>query len=110
MSQSRLANKLGLQPKQMTASTSVVPGGETPLFSTPEEQKVAQITYEVIRTLENQPGTLPSVTYLQNPEVRETVLREVTAQYRPQQMELEGSHHRMAPGSVKWRTITEHRR
>ena len=90
VSQSRLANKLGLQPKQMTASTSVVPGGETPLFSTPEEQKVAQITYAVIRTLENQPGKLPSVTYLQNPEVQETVLREVAAQYRPQQLELEG--------------------
>ncbi len=90
VSQSRLANKLGFQPEQVTASTSVVSGGEAPAFNTPEEQKVAQITYEVIRKLENQPGKLPSVTYLQNPEVQETVLREVAAQYRPQQLELEG--------------------
>ncbi|ACI97544.1 DEAD/DEAH box helicase [Rhodospirillum centenum] len=90
VSQSRLAAKLGFQPEQMTASTSVASGGEAPAFATPEEQKVARITYEVIRRLENQPGKLPSVTYLQNPEVRETVLREVAAQYRPQQLEMEG--------------------
>ncbi|MBF0093338.1 MAG: DEAD/DEAH box helicase family protein, partial [Alphaproteobacteria bacterium] len=62
VSQSRLAAKLGFQPEQVTASTSVASGGETPAFTTPEEQKVAQITYEVIRRLENQPGKLPSVT------------------------------------------------
>ena len=90
VSQSRLANKLGLQPEQVTASTKVASGGETPAFTTPEEQKVAQIAYDVIRKLENQPGKLPSVTYLQNPEVQETVLREVAAQYRPEQLELEG--------------------
>jgi len=90
VSQTRLAAKLGFQPDQVTASTQVASGDDSPVFQTAEEQKVAQITYEVIRKLENQPGKLPSVTYLQNPEVRETVLREVAAQYRPEQMELEG--------------------
>lgn len=90
VSPSRLAAKLGFQPEQMTASTSMASGNETPAFSSPEEQKVAQIAYDVIRKLENQPDKLPSVTYLQTPEMRETVLREVTAQYRPQQLELEG--------------------
>jgi type III restriction enzyme len=90
VSQSRLATKLGFHPEQVTASTSVVFDGEAPAFETPEEQKVAQIAYAVIRKLENQPGKLPSVTYLQNPDVREAVLREVAAQYRPAQLDLEG--------------------
>ena len=90
VSQTRLAAKLGFQPDHLTASTQVASGDDTPVFQTAEEQKVAQITYDVIRKLENQPGKLPSVTYLQDPEVRETVLREVAAQYRPEQMELEG--------------------
>jgi type III restriction enzyme len=55
-----------------------------------EEQKVAKIAYDVIRKLETQPNTLPSVTYLQQPEVQAAVLQEVVNQYRPTQMELEG--------------------
>ena len=90
VSQSRLAAKLGFLPEQVTAGTQVASTNEAPVFKTAEEQKVAQITYAVIRKLENQPGKLPSVTYLQNPEIRETVLREVEAQYRPKQLELEG--------------------
>ena len=57
--------KLGIQPAQTTSEHA---GGRTaiepPVFNTPEEQKVAQIAYEVIRKLENQPQMLPSVTYL----------------------------------------------
>lgn len=90
ISQSRLAAKLGFQPEQVTASTQVASANEAPAFKTAEEQKIAHITYAVIRKLENQPGKLPSVTYLQNPEIREAVLREVKAQYRPEQLELEG--------------------
>jgi type III restriction enzyme len=90
VSQPQLASKLGLQPPQATSSTSVAPSQEPPVFETPEEQKVAQIAYQVIRKLENQPQTLPSVTYLQKPEVQAHVLREVANQYRPAQMELEG--------------------
>jgi type III restriction enzyme len=40
--------------------------------------------------LENQPEKLPSVTYLQTPEIQAQVVREVAAQYRPPQLELEG--------------------
>ena len=90
VSQSNLASRLGLKPEQTTSSTQVAACPEPSIFSSPEEQKVAQITYEVIRKLENQPQTLPSVTYLQKPEVRARVLEEVASRYPPAQLELEG--------------------
>lgn len=90
VSQPQLASKLGLQPEQTTDSTLVPQNAEPPVFTTAEDQKVAQITYAVIRKLENQPQKLPSVSYLTKPEVQAEVLREVEAQYRPAQLEIEG--------------------
>ncbi len=90
VSQSTLANKLGIRPAQATTATEVAGGDEAPAFQTPEEQKVAQITYEVIRKLENRPQTLQSVSHLARPEVQAEVIQEVAAQYRPAQLELEG--------------------
>src|SRR5262249_22825312 len=64
VSQSQLANKLGLQPAQETASTVVAGSNGSPVFETPEEQKIAQLAYKVIRKLENRPQKVPSVTAL----------------------------------------------
>lgn len=88
VSQSQLASKLGFVPEQTTASTLVPKPAEPPPFTTPEEQKVAQITYAVIRKLENQPQTLPSVNFLTSTEVQAAVRKEVEAQYRPPQLEM----------------------
>jgi type III restriction enzyme len=90
VSQSQLASKLGLQPEQVTASTVIPQTAESPVFTTPEEQTVAQITYQVIRKFENQPLKLPSVSCLSKPEVQAMVLQEVQTQYRPSQLEIEG--------------------
>ncbi len=90
VSQSQLASKLGMQPEQTTTSTLVPKAAEPPTFKTAEDQKVAQITYQIIRKMENQPQVLPSVSYLTNTDVQAAVLREVHAQYRPAQLELEG--------------------
>jgi type III restriction enzyme len=90
VSQSQLASKLGLQPEQTTTNTLVPKAAEPPVFNTPEDQKVAQIAYEVIRKLENQPQILPSVSYLTNTDVQAAVLKKVAAQYRPAQLEIEG--------------------
>lgn len=90
VSQPQLASKLGLQPEQTTTSTHVPKTADAPIFATPEEQKVAQITYEVIRKLENQPQKLPSVSHLSHPDVQAAVLKEVKSQYRPTQLEIEG--------------------
>ncbi|WP_166300658.1 DEAD/DEAH box helicase [Bradyrhizobium sp. 2S1] len=90
VSQSQLAAKLGLKPDHPTSSTQVSGFNEAPAVFNVEEQKIAQIAYDVIRKFESQPEKLPSVTYLQQPEVQAAVLKEVTIQYRPAQMELIG--------------------
>jgi type III restriction enzyme len=90
VSQSQLAAKLGLKPDHPTSSTQVSGFNEAPAVFSAEEQKIAQITYDVIRKFESQPEKLPSVTYLQQPEVQAAVLKEVTNQYRPMQVELTG--------------------
>ena len=51
---------------------------------------MAQIAYSVIRKFENKPEELPSVSFLQKPEVQAEILKEVKAQYRPAQLEFEG--------------------
>jgi len=90
VSQSQLATKLGLQPQQLTASTQIPESTPPPVFSNPEEQKVAQIAYAVIRRLESQPQSVPGVSYLQRPEIQAQVTREVANQYRPTQLALDG--------------------
>jgi type III restriction enzyme len=90
VSQPQLAAKLGLQPDHATSSTQIAGFNEAPVFRDAEEQKIAQIAYDVIRKLESQPDQIPSVIYLQQPEVQATVLRQVASQYRPAQMEFAG--------------------
>lgn len=90
VAQPQLATKLGFQPEQQTASTLVAGKNEAPVFAKPEEQKVAQIAYEVIRKMENQPREVPSVAHLQKPEIQAAIVRAVEEQYRPAQMTLEG--------------------
>lgn len=89
VSQSRLDSMLGVQPVT-TGSTQIAGGDEPRFFQTVEEEKVAQITRDVIRKLESQPEQLPSVTHLTNGDVQAAVLKEVASQYRPSQLELEG--------------------
>lgn len=90
VSQSVLASMLGLEPDQQTSNTIVSPRAEAAVFTQPEERKIAQIAYEVIRTLENQPERAPSITYLQSLEAQTFIAQEVAARYRPAQLELEG--------------------
>jgi len=67
--------------------TGAVPGKSgAPVFTRPEEEKVAQFAYEAIRRLENQPQKLPTAGYLTRPEIREAIVQEVVAQYRPTQL------------------------
>lgn len=88
ISQSVLANKLGLTPEQATSSTQIAGEHDKREFSSPEDQKVAQIVYDVVKKLENQPQQLPSVEYLQKPEIQTQIRDAVTSQYKPSQLEL----------------------
>ena len=90
ISQPRLDSMLGLKPAQVTNSTTVAGKDEAPAFTKPEEQKVAQIAYQVIRKLENQPKTVPTVEHLKTPGIQAAIVKAVEEQYRPAQMELEG--------------------
>ena len=91
VSRPRLSEKLGLEPDNVTASTRLAGQDETPVFTKPEEQKVAQTALEVIRKLENQPQRLPSVTHLQKPEILADIVKAVEErQPSPEQMALEG--------------------
>jgi len=90
VSQPQLAAKLGLKLADATASTKVAGQDVQPIFAKPEEQKVAQIAYEVIRKLENQPTAVPTLAHLKYPEVQAAIVKAVQEQHRPTQMELEG--------------------
>ena len=89
VSQSRLDNMLGVRPACASVTTEIADADAPKVFPTPEEERVAQVTREVIRTLENQPKRLPSVSYLTKPEIQAELVREVAAQYRPSQLEIE---------------------
>lgn len=90
VSQSRLDTMLGITPSGISAATEIAGAAEPKAFSNPEEERVAQVTRDIIRKMENQPQNLPSVSYLNTPEVRAEVIRLVEAQYRPAQLELDG--------------------
>jgi len=105
VSQSQLATKLGLTPAHATSSTTVAGKDQPPVFTKPEEQKVAQITYEVIRKLENQPQTLPTIEHLKKPEIQAAIVKAVEEQHQPSQLELEGVSEKPDFAAVVAKTI-----
>lgn len=90
VSQTQLATQLGIKPADTTGSTKVAGQDVQPVFTKPEEQKVAQIAYDVIRKMENQPTFVPTLAHLSKPEVQAAIVKAVQEQHRPAQMELEG--------------------
>lgn len=89
VSQSHLATKLGFQPAHATDSTETAADTQVAIF-TPEEQKVAQIAYEVIRKLENQPQAVPTVEHLKKPAIQAAIVKAVEEQRVGGQNTLEG--------------------
>lgn len=105
VSQSQLATKLGFKPVQVTSSTTLAGQDVAPVFTKPEEQKVAQIAWEVIRKLENQPQMLPTIEYLKKPEIQAAIVKAVEEQHQPSQLELEGVSEKPDFASVVARTV-----
>jgi type III restriction enzyme len=105
VSQPQLASRLGIQPAQTSTSTMIAPSIAAPLFTSPAEQQAAQAAYTVIRKLESQPETIPSVSYLQNPEVQARVVREVATQLRSAQLQLPGVEAEVDLAAVVARTM-----
>jgi type III restriction enzyme len=103
ISRSRLSQALGLHPTEpihLPAQVSAdLPETELqeepqaiqpPLFTTPIEQKIAQLTYQAIVKLESQPEKVPTTAHLSSHKVQAIVREAVTKEYQPAQMEIEG--------------------
>ena len=90
VSQSRLNNMLGIKPPGISAATEIAGADEPKAFSNPEEERIAQVARDVIRKLESQPQTLPTVGHLKKPEIQAAIAKAVEEQYRPAQLPLEG--------------------
>jgi len=78
---------------------------QQPVFTKPEEQKVAQAVWDEIRKLENQPQKLASVTQLQRPEIQAAIVKAVEEQQQPVQLELEGFTEKADIADVVARTV-----
>ncbi len=87
---STLVNMFNIRPALAAANTEIATGNDQPAFQTPEEEKIAHIAYQVIRELENQPTRLPAVSYLNKPDIRAEMTREVNERYRAVQPALPG--------------------
>lgn len=103
ISRSQLSQALGLRPEQPINLSDSLPDQvsdnlsatepqsiQPTLFNTPIEQKVAQLTYQEIVKLENQPEKVPTTAHLSSPKIQEIVREAVTQEYQPAQMEIEG--------------------
>ncbi|KZL50639.1 type III restriction endonuclease subunit R [Nodularia spumigena CENA596] len=99
VSQSKLAQHLGIITEQTidqnreeninlpdTESQDV----QTSIFASPIEQKIANLTYQEIQKLENQPEKVPTTSYLSTPKVQAIVREAVAREYQPEQLEIEG--------------------
>ena len=90
VSASNLTAKLGLPVAKQTASTHDAGKNTPPSFTNPENQLVAQITYEVIGRLSREPEQAPTMVALATPELQSLILQEVESTYQLEQLDLEG--------------------
>lgn len=76
----------GTEPSLESAAISQA----EPIFTTPEEQALAQLTHKVIQGLERQPELVPNTAALQSAEIQSLVKEKVEELYKPAQLSLEG--------------------
>jgi type III restriction enzyme len=88
---SHLASQLGLAPPSAAPDLNYPISPQfTPIFITPQEKAIAQLTHQVIRQLEHQPDTVPTSAHLATPQIQALVKEAVEQAYQPAQLELEG--------------------
>jgi type III restriction enzyme len=95
ISRSQLSQALGLHPESAINLPDNLPTTEPqsiqqPLFTTPIEQKIAQLTYQAILKLESEPEKVPTTAHLSSPKIQAIVREAVTREYQPAQIEIEG--------------------
>jgi type III restriction enzyme len=87
---SLLDTSFGISPEGQTSSTVVAAGSTEPVFATPAEQAVAQLTYDAIKKLQRDPVAVPDLYALDKPAIQERLIREVEATYNAGQLKLGG--------------------
>lgn len=88
VSNSAVAEKLGLvEPETSTGGDAGTPVVK-PIFATEAEKQVAKVAYDVIRSFEGKTDLAPTVASLQKKEVQEQLVAEVKRRLGPQQQEL----------------------
>jgi type III restriction enzyme len=95
VSQSKLAQTLAITTEQKSVQNITIPETEnqdiqTSIFASTIEQKIANLTYQEIQKLENQPEKVPTISYLSTPKVQSIVREAVAREYQPEQLEIEG--------------------
>ncbi|MEY3866588.1 MAG: hypothetical protein RLZZ338_479 [Cyanobacteriota bacterium] len=95
ISRSNLSKNLGIQPQQKNNLPDNLPETKPqnihpPLFQSPVEKKIADITYEEIRKLESRPEEVPTTAHLTSPKVQATMCEKVAREYQHKQLEIEG--------------------
>jgi type III restriction enzyme len=89
VSKSAVAEQLGVGVS-VTPPTVLVGQTRKPLFATEAEQKVAQVAYDVIQSLQTKPGEVPTVDALQQQEVQAKVVAAVKERLGSVQQALPG--------------------
>ncbi|MDB9546735.1 DEAD/DEAH box helicase [Dolichospermum circinale] len=95
VSQSKIAQTLGITTEQKSVQNITIPETEnqdiqTSIFASTIEQKIANLTYQEIQKLENQPEKVPTISYLSTPKVQSIVREAVAREYQPEQLEIDG--------------------
>ena len=91
ISRSNLSKNLGIQPQQKNNLPETKPQNiHPPLFQSPVEKKIADITYEEIRKLESRPEEVPTTAHLTSPKVQAMMCENVAREYQHEQLEIDG--------------------
>jgi type III restriction enzyme len=96
VSHPKLAQNLGITTEEPTIEPDInLPETETQdiqdyIFESLIEQRIANLTYQEIQKLQNQPEKVPTTAYLSSPEIQARVKEAVAREYQPEQLEIEG--------------------
>lgn len=88
VSNSTVAEKLGLVEPATPADGDAVTPAAKPIFATEAEKQVAKVAYDVIRSFEAKTDLAPTVASLQKKDIQEQLVAEVKRRLGPQQQEL----------------------
>jgi type III restriction enzyme len=91
VAQSQIEAQLGVPSPNPLPRTPAAATPAPPVFVTPQEQKIAQTAYAVMRDLGRRGDLIKTAADLQKPEVQRAIVAEVESRLQPEQLQLEGT-------------------